>query len=358
MDIRYPPAGGPPGMANRNRKHGSRMKKLQVRDVLAALDSITGGRLVKGPACYAGKNPFVVTKSSGIPGKAVTEMPGLVWGDPEMDVARVGVMMTLTESAIELAGATGVNCLIAHHPVADAANTGGVLARDYLNLYKIAVIELHEAFHGLHPGIAWLHGSKAHKVDIKYGGVSGKIVWFGEAIPEVPTLGALIDRLGEFMGTDLEERILKAESAMRDCSDMEETSVSARAKIYIGNPDDKLGRTIIAFPHTGFSADDLARAVEEYPADTLVCTISRPLPDDALVDKARELGLKLVAGNSHAMEILENGVPLAYAIARQLPGLDVRLFRERMISCPLEHCGNSKLLAYARDMAEKYLPKP
>ena len=334
------------------------MKKLQVKDVLAALDTITGGRLVKGPACYAGKNPFVVTKSSGIPGKAVTEMPGLVWGDPEMAVTRVGVMMTLTESAIELAGATGVNCLIAHHPVADAANTGGVLAKDYLNLYNLAVIELHEAFHGLHPGIAWLHGSKANKVYIKYGGVPGKIVWFGEAIPEVPTLGALIDRLGEFMGTTLEERILKAESDMRGCSDLEETSVAAKAKIYLGKPGDTLGRTIIVFPHTGFSADDLEKAVSEYPADTLVCTISRPLPDDSLVAKARELGLNLIAGNSHAMEILENGVPLAYAIARQLPGLDVRLFRERMVSYPLEHCSNPKLLAYAKDIAESHLPKP
>ena len=334
------------------------MKKLQVKDVLTALDVITGGRLVKGPACYAGKNPFVVTKSSGIPGKAVTEMPGLVWGDPEMEVKRVGVMMTLTESAIELAGATGVNCLIAHHPIAEAANTGGVLARDYLDLYNIAVIELHEAFHGLHPGIAWLHGCKANKVDIRYGGVPGKIVWFAEAIPEVPTLGILIDRLSDLMGTRLEKDILDAESAMRGCSDLEEPSVAARAKIYIGNPEDALGRTIIVFPHTGFSADDLERAVNEYPADTLLCTISRPLPDTALVNKARELGLNLVAGNSHAMEILENGVPLAYAIARQLPGLDVRLFRERMLSYPLEHCSNPKLLAYAKDIAEKYLPKP
>ena len=334
------------------------MKNLQVKDVLAALDIITGGRLVKGPACYAGENPFVLTKSSGIPGKAVTEMPGLVWGEPEMEVKRIGVMMTLTESAIELAGATGVNCLIAHHPIADAANTGGVLAKDYLNLYNIAVIELHEAFHGLHPGIAWLHGSKANKVDIRYGGVPGKIVWFGEAIPEVPTLGALVDRLSEFMGTSLEERVLKAESDLRGCSDLEEASVAARAKIYIGNRDDRLGRTIIVFPHTGFSAEDLARAVKEYPADTLLCTISRPLQDDALVNKARELGLNLVAGNSHALEILENGVPLAYAIARQLPDLDVRLFRERMVSYPLESCSNPKLLAYARDIAEKHLPKP
>jgi hypothetical protein len=275
-----------------------------------------------------------------------------------MEVARAGVMMTLTESAIELAGATGVNCLIAHHPVAEAANMGGVLARDYLNLYGIAVMELHEAFHGLHPGIAWLHGSKAVKVHIKYGGVPGKIVWFGEALPEVPTLGAFVDRLTRLMDVALEENILRIESEMRGCPGLQETSVAARAAIYCGEPGDALGRTITVFPHTGFSGDDLAQAVVEYPADTVVCCISRPRPGDSLVAKARELGLHLVAGNSHAVEILENGVPLAHAIARQLPGLEVRLFRERMTSCPLDRCGNPELIAYARRMAENHLPKP
>jgi len=334
------------------------MGKIRVKDVLTALDVITGGRIVKGPACCSGNNPFVVTKSSGIPGKAVTETPGLVWGDPEMEVARIGVMMTLTESAIELAGATGVNCLIAHHPVAEAANMGGVLARDYLNLYGIAVMELHEAFHGLHPGIAWLHGSKAVKVHIKYGGVPGKIVWFGEALPEVPTLGAFIDRLAALMDFALEEKILRAESEMRACPGLQETSVAARAAIYCGEPGDRLGRTITVFPHTGFSGDDLVQAVAEYPADTVVCCISRPRPGDSLVSKARELGLRLVAGNSHAVEILENGVPLAYAVSRQLPGMEVRVFRERMLSYPLDRCGNPELIAYARRMAENHLPKP
>lgn len=49
-------------------------------------------------------------------------------------------MMTLTESAIELAGATGIDCLIAHHPIAEGSNTGGVTARDYFNLYHLAVL--------------------------------------------------------------------------------------------------------------------------------------------------------------------------------------------------------------------------
>lgn len=123
-----------------------------VRDILKALDVITGGRVITDSFGYGGANPFVVTKTSGIPGKAVTELPGLVWGDPDMPVKKVAVMMTLTESAIELAGATGIDCLIAHHPIAEGSNTGGVTARDYFNLYHLAVFELHEAFHGLHPG--------------------------------------------------------------------------------------------------------------------------------------------------------------------------------------------------------------
>ena len=84
-----------------------------VRDILKALDVITGGRVITDSFGYGGANPFVVTKTSGIPGKAVTELPGLVWGDPDMPVKKVAVMMTLTESAIELAGATGIDCLIA-----------------------------------------------------------------------------------------------------------------------------------------------------------------------------------------------------------------------------------------------------
>ena len=79
----------------------------KVKDVLAALDNLTNGRCLKGPGDWAGgQNPWVVTKSSNIPGKAVVEMPGLVWGDPEMEVKKIAVCMTMTESVIELAAAT------------------------------------------------------------------------------------------------------------------------------------------------------------------------------------------------------------------------------------------------------------
>lgn len=330
----------------------------KVKDILNSLDVITGGRIVKGPMDYAGANPFVVTKTSGIPGKAVTEMPGLVWGNPEMPVKKVGILMTLTESAIELAGATGVDCLIAHHPLAEAANSGGVTFKNYLDLYHLAVFELHEAFHGLHPGIAWIHGSKAEKVNIKFGGVPGKIVWYGKSLPEVNTLGQLLTRIDTIMGTAIEQKMLEKEREVRCCQDIQETSIAARAKIFVGKPENELGNTITVFPHTGFSPEDLEQAYKEYPcANTVVCTISRPLPDDALVRKAAELGLNLVAGNSHALEILENGIPLAWALHLQHPELDIRIFRERMVSLPLEHCGCQKIEKYGENIAKKYLPK-
>ena len=132
------------------------------RDVLWALDKITGGRCVKGlEDIFSGKNRFVVSKSSNIPGKGCMETPGLVCGDLGAEVKKIAVTMTLTECNIELAGASGVDAIIAHHPIVEAANSGGVTMRGYLNLYGLSVFELHEAFHGLHPGIALIHGHKA-----------------------------------------------------------------------------------------------------------------------------------------------------------------------------------------------------
>ena len=332
--------------------------RVCVRDVLRALDVITGGRIVKTPADLAGGNRFVVTKTSNIPGKSVTELPGLVWGHMDAEVKRLAVLMTLTESAIELAAATGVDAIISHHPIAEGSNTGGVTAKNYLDLYKISVFELHEAFHGLHPGIAWLHGSSAKHVNIAFGGHPGNIVWYGEALPEVPTLGSMISRLDKIMGTPVEEKMLLDERDERRCSGLDETSVAVRAKIFVGKPENKLGRTITIFPHTGFTPEELEQAYKEYPADTLVCNISRPLPDSPLIGKARELGMNLVAGNSHAMEIFENGVPLAYALKYQLPSVDVRIFRERMVNVPLESIGTSELREYGSRIAREYLPKP
>lgn len=331
---------------------------IYVKDVLRALDVITGGRVVKTFSDISGSNHFVTTKTSHIPGKAVVELPGLVWGRLENPVKRLAVLMTLTESAIELAAATGVDALVVHHPVAEGSNTGGVTAKDYLTLYKLSVFELHEAFHGLHPGIAWIHGSVAHKANIAFGGVPGKVVWYGEAIPEVSTLQGMIDRIEDILGTKLEEEMLEYEKQLRGCERLKETSVAARAKILVGRPDSPLGRTITIFPHTGFDERDLEVAYNEYPADTLVANISRPLFDHPLISKARELGMNFVAGSCHAMEIFENGVPLAYALKYQLPDLEVHLFRERMVDIPLECVGLEKLREYGMRMAKNYLPRP
>ncbi|MFA7220638.1 MAG: Nif3-like dinuclear metal center hexameric protein [Synergistaceae bacterium] len=331
---------------------------VYVKDVVKALDVITGGRVVKTFADITGGNHFVTMKTSNIPGKSVMELPGLVWGCMEAEVKCLAVLMTLTENAIELAAATGVDALVVHHPIAEGANSGGVTLKNYLGLYNLSVFELHEAFHGLHPGIAWLHGSIAHKANIAFGGTPGKIVWYGEAMPEVPTLGAMINRIEDIMGTYMEEDMLEKEKSVRCCNSLCETTLSARAKIFLGKPESPLGKTITIFPHTGFGPEDLEAAYKEYPADTLVANISRPLPDSQLVQKARELGMNLVAGSSHAMEIFENGVPLAYAIKYQLPDLDVHIFRERMVNIPLESVGTDALKEYGKRMAKGYLPRP
>ncbi len=144
-------------------------KPYTAREVLNALDVISGGRVIKQPG-DAMDHPFVVTKTSNLPGKAVTETPGLVCGSLGHPVARIAVAMTLTESQIELAGATGVDAIVTHHPVADAASCGGVLLRGYVGLYGLAVFELHEAFHGRHPGIGLIHGHRPFRVEIAYGG--------------------------------------------------------------------------------------------------------------------------------------------------------------------------------------------
>jgi hypothetical protein len=87
-----------------------------------------------------------------------------------------------------------------------------------------------------------------------------------------------------------------------------------------------------------------------------VSCISRPLDDNEMVEKARALGVNLVAGNSHAMEIFENGIPLAWAIKNILPELEVRIFRERMTSMPLDAFGTTALQEYGKKMAREYLP--
>ena len=329
----------------------------KVKDVLQALDDLTNGRCLKGPGDWAtGKNPWVVMKSSSIPGKGVVETPGLVFGDPEMEVKKIAVAMTMTESVIELAAATGVNAIVTHHPIADAANSGGVLIKYYLGAYGLACFELHEAFHGMHPGIPWLHGHKPYFTSVCYGNNPGNIVYVGEVLPEIQNLGQLIERLDRLMNAEMDEHMLTVERRERGCDTIEETSVAARAKILVGSPDSPVKHLIHMFPHCGFSVENLEQLKKDYPeVDTVLASISRVYPGHPLIEKAKELGLNFICGNSHALEIFENGVPLAQAIQNHLPECEVVIFRERQTSIPLTEFGSEGIRKYGRDIAEKYL---
>ena len=330
-----------------------------VKDLVYALDQITGGRVCKDASdLFSGKNRFVVTKTSHIPGKAVTETPGLVFGDPAKPIRKVAVCMTLTEGHIELAGATGVDAIVAHHPIGDAANSGAVPLRTYLGLYDIAVLELHEAFHGLHPGIQYIHGHKTFRVDIAYGGVPGNVMGVGRALDGVKTAGDILRRLATFMAYADEERMLEAERRVRGCDQVMETNVATGGKILNGTETSPVNVILHIYPHTGFTPEHLEQALREHPEiDTVLCSISRVRDDNPLVKKAKELGLTFIVGNSHAMEILENGVPLAYAIQETLPDVEVVIFRERVSCYPLSGVGSPAIREYGKEIADRYLLK-
>jgi hypothetical protein len=331
--------------------------QINVADVLQALDRITGGRVITGISdLSSGKNPYVVVKSSNIPGKEVCELPGLVFGDQSKPVKKLAVAMTLTESVIELAGGTEVDAIVAHHPVADAASSGGVPLKYYLSLYNLAVFELHEAFHGLHPGIPFIHGHRTYKVDVAYGGVPGNVIFFGKALPEISTVRDILERLESFSGRSQEQEMLSSEMDIRGCRDICEAVIANGPLLFNGKEDSPVGTVIHITPHGGLTPAQLEQAVREHPdADTVICSISRVRPDNPLVQKAKELGLNFIVGNTHALEILENGMPLAFALQSLLPGVEVVLFRERVTSIPLSLAGNEAIRAYAREIADKYL---
>jgi hypothetical protein len=334
--------------------------QVKVKDVLKVLDDITGGRVVReAQDLFSGRNPFVVIKSSNIPGKSVMEIPGLVFGDPEAKVNKIAVVMTLTESCIELAAATGVDLIVAHHPVADAANSGGVTLKNYLGLYGINVIELHEAFHGLHPGISYLHGHRAFRVDIKYGGIPGNILYVGKVLDGIKTLGDMLDRLNKMMDMERELKVSECEKSVYGCGDIKDSVTAVRGEILLGTPETQVNTVLHIFPHTGFTPEHLEMAKNEHPeADTVLATISRARRDSRLVAKAKELGLNFICGNCHSMEVFENGLPLAYAIKSYLPeNIKIVIFRERISSIPVEHIGSSTIKEYAAYIAENYLVK-
>ncbi len=329
----------------------------RVQDIVDALSIITGDRTVKSmDDVHEGNHPFVINKSSGIYGKDVLEIPGLIWGDPERPIRRIAVCMTMTELVIELAGSTGVDAIVAHHPIADAASCGGVTLKNYLDLYQIAGLECHEAFHGIHPGIAFLHGHKVHKADISYGGVHGNIMFVGTMLPAVRTLGGILDRLNHFMALDQDAELLNLEKNLRFVSDLRETSVETKGFIHLGDRESSVNQVLHIFPHTGFSPDNLRQAVRENPeVDTVIASISRVYEGHPLVETADELGLNFIVGNCHVVEILENGLPLAFALDHLLPGVDVRLFRDRVTSTPIREVGNPAMQAYASQISQRHL---
>ena len=333
----------------------SKADKVVAGTVVQALDKITGGRIPPhGTPVAHGSHPFIVEKSSGIPGKAIFEKPGLVVGELEKPVASLGIGMTLTESMIELAGAMGLDGIITHHPVADAASSGGVLLKEYLELYDLALFELHEAFHGLHPGIAYLHGHSVMESNIHFAGIPGNVIYRGPVLPGIRIAGDILHRLNRFMDHAIERKILELEAGIRNCGAIREASQEAAAMLMNGSPDSPVSQVLHIFPHTGFNAEHLAMALERFPdTDTVIASISRPLPDSDLLRAICEKGLPLIVGNSHALEIYENGLPMAYALQHELPEVEFFILRERVTATPLKDFGGKPIRQYAALIAEQ-----
>lgn len=331
--------------------------ELTIHDVMQALNVITKGRMVMDWNEIAkGSNPFVLTKTSNIPGKSVIEIPGLVFGDMNAPVKKIGVAMTMTECGIELASGMGLDLLVVHHPVADAANSGGVPFAQYLPLYNLSVIELHEAFHGLHPGLAYLHGHQKLKTDTSFGGIHGNVLHKGIALEEIKTAGDILKRLDRYIGRQIESTLLKSEQDIRSTDFLEEATLANPAEILNGNQDTPIKHILHFFPHGGFTVEHLHQALDLYPdTDTIIASISRVRENHPLVMEAKRLGLTFIIGNPHSVEILENGLPLAYALEYLLPEIEIYVLRERVTAMPLAHAGHSEIQNYGKDMALNYL---
>jgi hypothetical protein len=132
--------------------------------------------------------------------------------------------------------------------------------------------------------------------------------------------------------------------------------MAARCKILFGDRSKIMKKVIHMFPHSGFDVKHLDELMKNYPdADTLIASISRVHPGHILLTRAEELGLTFVCGNSHALEIHENGLPLAYAIRQYMPEADIVIFRERVTSTPLDEFSSDIIRDYAMSMASTYL---
>jgi len=328
---------------------------FKVKDIARALNDLTGGRCDKQDA---GNSRFFVTKSSGIDGKSVLETPGLVYGDPEMDVGNaVALAITANEGVIEFMAHKGIKVLITLHPVADAASSGGVPLKTYLDLYGIALFEAHEAFHGLHPGISFLHGHKPFYTNTNFGGIPGCVVHVGDALrPEVKTVGNMVDRINRYMNLEQEKRVLAALRSIYGTNKIQNAGVSLKSRIILGDRDRAVNKVLHIFPHTGFSAAHLKSVKKDNPKiDTMLASISRVYPGNELIDQAQDMDLNFIAGNSHINETSENWIPLGYALQKRLPGLEVVVFQDRITSTPLERFGSKKIRDYGKTMADDYL---
>ncbi|MDX5433038.1 MAG: hypothetical protein LPK20_05670 [Halomonas sp.] len=132
--------------------------------------------------------------------------------------------------------------------------------------------------------------------------------------------------------------------------------METRGFIHLGERDSRVENVLHIFPHTGFSPENLRQAVAENPdVDTVLASISRVYAGHELIETACELGLNFLVGNCHVMEILENGLPLAHALAELLEGVEVVLFRDRVTSTPVHKVGNAAMQAYAREMSASHL---
>ena len=139
----------------------------------------------------------------------------------------------------------------------------------------------------------------------------GNIVHVGNALPEVKTVGDIIDRLNRLMNVEIDKQMLESERVIRRCNYIQEASIAAQCNIILGERKNSVKKVIHMFPHTGFNVNHLENLMKDNPyVDTLLATISHVSPGHALISKAEEYNLNFVCSNSHAMEIYENGLPL------------------------------------------------
>lgn len=179
----------------------------------------------------------------------------------------------------------------------------------------------------------------------------------GRPLSEVRTLGDILARLEALLGRSLDRRILGAEAAARGYPDLVDSATAPGVQILVGAADAPIGDAILhAFPHTGFGPDQLDRALREHPdVGTLLLSISGVGARSDIVARGAERGLNVVVGSLHASEIVENGLPLGFALDALLPDVDVVIFRERVVALPLEHAAPGPLGDYGRRMASDHL---